>query len=262
MRLAVILEYDGAAFHGWQTQQGLRTIQTEVEQALSQIANHPVRVVAAGRTDAGVHATHQVIHFDTLSQRAMRDWMVGGNHYLPKDISIRAVKQMPETFHARFSAISRSYEYWIDTHPSKPALKRGQVAWMPRPMDAAKMHIAAQQLIGTHDFSAFRASDCQAKNPVRTITQLEIKKHNDAMVISVTANAFLHHMVRNIVGSLLPIGYGIAPAESLTEILHSKLRAKAGMTASAEGLWRSLHGRRRLLFRDKDGSESETWRPR
>jgi len=239
MRVALIIEYSGSAFHGWQSQQGLRTVQTEVEQALSHIAAHPIKVIAAGRTDAGVHASHQVIHFDTLAERSARDWMVGGNHYLPKDISIRSTHFMPEDFHARFSAIARSYEYWIDTHCARPALRYQQVTWMPRQLNVVAMHDAAQQLIGVHDFSAFRASDCQAKNPVRTVTHLEIKKRDRFIVLRISANAFLHHMVRNIVGSLLPIGSGLAPKEALLHMLHSKQRAQAGMTAPAEGLYLS-----------------------
>lgn len=237
MRLALILEYDGSAFHGWQTQQGLRTVQTEVEQALSCIAAQPIKVIAAGRTDAGVHALHQVVHFDTLVERSTRDWVFGGNHYLPKDVSIRSAHFMPEDFHARFSATARSYEYWIDPHFSRPALRRQQVTWIPRPLHVEAMHEAAQQLVGTHDFSAFRASDCQAKNPVRTVTRLEIKKRDSFIVLCISANAFLHHMVRNIVGSLLPIGFGFAAKESLLAILHSKQRAQAGMTAPAQGLY-------------------------
>lgn len=237
MRIALTLEYDGGAFHGWQAQTGLRTVQTELERALGQIADHAVRVVVAGRTDAGVHATHQIVHFDTQSTRSVRDWVVGVNHYLPKDISIRAAQAMPEHFHARFSALSRSYEYWIDTHSSRPALRYKQVAWMPRAMDANLMHSAAQQLIGRHDFSAFRASDCQAKSPVRTITQLSVERNQQYIVLRICANAFLHHMVRNIVGTLLPIGLGLMPSATLTEILHSKQRAQAGMTAPAEGLY-------------------------
>lgn len=250
MRLALVLEYDGSDFHGWQTQSGLRTVQTEVEQALSKIADHPLQVVAAGRTDAGVHATYQVIHFDTQAQRSLRDWVIGTNHYLPKDISIRTAQLVSEDFHARFSAIARSYEYKIDTHSSKPALQRGRVAWMPRPIDVSAMHAAAQQLVGTHDFSAFRASDCQAKSPIRTITQLDIKKRDGLIVLQISANAFLHHMVRNIVGTLLPIGFGFSRAESLQEILHSKQRAQAGITAPAAGLYLCAVKYPSIIFND------------
>lgn len=237
MRWALVLEYDGSDFHGWQAQSGLRTVQAEVEQALSNIADQSLQIIAAGRTDAGVHATHQVIHFDTLVQRSLRDWVIGTNHYLPKDISIRSAHPVSENFHARFSALARSYEYRIDNHSSRPALQRNRVAWMPRPINVSIMHTAAQQLVGTHDFSAFRASDCQAQNPIRTITQLNIKKRDDLIILQISANAFLHHMVRNIVGTLLPIGFGFASAESLQEILQNKQRAQAGITAPAAGLY-------------------------
>jgi tRNA pseudouridine38-40 synthase len=239
MRVALVIEYNGCGFHGWQTQHGLRTVQAELERALTHIAAHPVKVVAAGRTDAGVHASHQVVHFDTCAQRSTRDWVVGGNHYLPKDIAIRSAHFVPEDFHARFSAVARCYEYWIDTHCARPALRHKQVTWIPRRLNIEAMHEAAQQLVGAHDFSAFRARDCQAKNPLRTVTHITLKKSDQLIVLTISANAFLHHMVRNIVGSLVPIGCGLAPKESLLHMLHSKDRAQAGMTAPADGLYLS-----------------------
>ena len=237
MRIALTLEYDGSAFHGWQTQAGLRTVQTEVELALTKIANHSIRIVCAGRTDSAVHAKYQVIHFDTPVSRPDSAWTMGANHFLPKDIAIHGVYQVPDDFHARFSAVERCYEYWIDNRPMRSALECKYMTWQYCPLNAELMHIAAQQLVGTHDFSAFRGSDCQAKSPIRTVSQIEIKRLDQFIVLKITANAFLHHMVRNIVGTLLPIGLEKTPLESLQQILDGRQRAKAGITAPPQGLY-------------------------
>ncbi|MCD6047619.1 MAG: truA [Gammaproteobacteria bacterium] len=236
MRLALIVEYDGTEFHGWQYQPGLRTVQGELQKALAQIATEPIEVTCAGRTDRGVHAKYQVVHFDTHAIRPHSAWVLGVNHFLPKDICIRNAFDVPEDFHARYSATSRSYEYIIDNRPGHPAIMRQYATWIPRPLDHKQMHIAAQYLIGEHDFSSFRAAECQAKHPRREIVNISVARHDHQVVLNVTANAFLHHMVRNIVGTLLPIGHHKKPVEWVAQILAAKKRAEAGVTAPPQGL--------------------------
>jgi tRNA pseudouridine38-40 synthase len=237
VRIALTLEYDGTAFHGWQTQAGLRTVQAEVELALTKIAGDPIQIVCAGRTDAAVHAKYQVIHFDTQVLRPDSGWTIGVNHFLPKDIAITHVYYVPDDFHARFSAVERSYEYWIDNRRMRSALERNRMTWQPCRLNVQRMHLAAQELVGTHDFSAFRGSDCQAKSPIRTVSKIEVQSFEQRIVLKITANAFLHHMVRNIVGTLLPIGLEKAPIESLRQILEGRDRTKAGITAPPQGLY-------------------------
>ncbi|CAK0769737.1 tRNA pseudouridine(38-40) synthase [Gammaproteobacteria bacterium] len=242
MRIALGLSYDGTNFHGWQTQQeGLRTVQVCVEQALSRVANHPVAVVVAGRTDAGVHAVEQMVHFDTFAKRPLRAWVFGTNQYLPQDIAISWSKEVHNSFHARFSAVSRRYRYVIYSSPIRPVLERTRVTWDYRRFNLEAMSVAASSLVGTHDFSSYRAQGCQAKSPIRTLYRLEVTQENDwlgqKITIEAVANAFLQHMVRNLAGVLMTIGAGEKPPEWAREVLEQKDRAKGGVTAPPEGLY-------------------------
>jgi len=242
MRISLGISYDGSDFHGWQTQQeDLRTVQVCVEQALSRVANHPVTVVVAGRTDAGVHAVEQVVHFDTSAQRPLRAWVFGTNQYLPQDVAIFWAKEVPKSFHARFSAISRRYRYVIYSSAIRPVLERARVTWDYRKFDLEAMSTAASFLEGTHDFSSYRALRCQAKSPIRTLHRLEVTQENDRLgqkiTIEAVANAFLHHMVRNLAGVLMTIGAGEKPPEWAREVLEQRDRAKGGVTAPPEGLY-------------------------
>ena len=203
MRIALGIEYDGSDFAGWQLQKGgVRTVQGAVEQALSRVADHPLRVICAGRTDAGVHATAQVVHFDTQVGRSMHSWVYGANANLPKTVSVQWARAVSDDFHARFSAIRRRYRYVILNRELRPAFLASRVAWEYRPLDEALMRQAAQDLEGVHDFSAYRAVACQAKSPVRSLFELTVKRDRDLVILDLEANAFLHHMVRNIAGVL------------------------------------------------------------
>ena len=244
MRFALGLEYDGSAFHGWQAQQGLRTIQGCLEHALSRVANQPTEVVVAGRTDAGVHAGTgglygQVVHFDTTAQRSRRAWVLGGNWYLPADVAIRWAQAVPDDFHARFSARARHYRYLIHNGPTRPVLDRSRVTWDHRSLDVPRMSTAARFLLGTHDFSSYRAQGCQAKSPIRTIHRFTItrKEEYGTIAIDVVANAFLHHMVRNLAGVLMTIGAGERSPEWAQEVLERRDRTCGGVTAPPEGLY-------------------------
>jgi len=237
MRIAIGVEYDGSRFCGWQAQTATRTVQEAVEQALSKVADHPVRVVCAGRTDTGVHATGQVVHFDSDAPRTMRSWVLGANSNLPPDVSLLWAVETAPDFHARFSATARSYRYVILNRFTRPALLRDRVCWYHGPLDVAPMQAAARHLIGEHDFTSFRAVACQAKHPVRTVERLEVRRDGDFIHIEVTANAFLHHMVRNIAGVLLAIGAGERPAEWAEELLRVRDRTVGGVTAPPGGLY-------------------------
>lgn len=236
-RLAVGLEYDGARFAGWQLQPGRSTIQDHVQRALGSIADHPVEATCAGRTDAAVHANGQVAHFDTTSDRPMRGWVLGANGELPPEIAMLWAVEIDARFHARHSAHSRSYRYCILQRATRPALLRERVWWVRTELDAATMHEAAQQLVGEHDFSAFRAAECQSKTTRRRIDTISVVADGPLVTIEVTANAFLHHMVRNIVGTLLPVGTGEQKPGWVAEALASRDRAHAGITAPAHGLY-------------------------
>lgn len=238
-RIAVGLEYDGARFAGWQLQPGLPTIQGHVQQALARIADHPVEATCAGRTDAAVHANGQVAHFDTTSERPMRGWVLGVNGELPPDIAMLWAVQVHERFHARHSALSRCYRYCILQRATRPALLRERAWWVRTELDVAAMHEAAQQLVGEHDFSAFRAAECQSKTARRRIDSIGVAADGPLVTIEVTANAFLHHMVRNIVGTLLPVGMGEQKPAWVGQALASLDRARAGITAPAHGLYLS-----------------------
>jgi tRNA pseudouridine38-40 synthase len=237
MRLALGIEYDGTGFSGWQSQLGTRTVQGVLEQAISEVADHPVALVCAGRTDAGVHAVEQVAHFETRSRRPERAWTLGVNSNLPGDVSIIWARTAPPDFHARFAARSRSYRYWIMNSPLRPALLRSRAWWVRRPLDADSMHEAARVLLGSHDFSAFRAAECQAKSALRTVSDISVIRQGQLLCMDITANAFLHHMVRNIVGTLVVVGRGDASPEWVDEVLRGADRRAAGATAAACGLY-------------------------
>lgn len=237
MRIALGIEYDGSAFNGWQRQSHAPSVQAALERALSKVADHPVEVVCAGRTDTGVHATAQVVHFDTHAERSMRSWLLGGNSNLPPEVAITWVRPISEEFHARFKATVRQYRYLILNRGHRPALLRNRVCWEHRPLDVEAMQAAARPLLGEHDFSAFRALACQASHPVRTLHRLELQRRGDLIWFDIEANAFLHHMVRNIAGSLMTVGKGEQPVDWLGELLAGRDRSRSGITAPAGGLY-------------------------
>jgi tRNA pseudouridine38-40 synthase len=237
MRIALGIEYDGSAFAGWQWQPEKRTIQSAVEAAVSRVADSEIRVVCAGRTDAGVHATEQVVHFDTDVYRKPYSWLMGTNTELPEDVRILWVREVADDFHARYSAIARFYRYVILNRPMKSALQRRQVTWHYAPLDAESMQRGALHLIGEHDFSSFRAQDCQSKSPNRFLHFIHVIRDGDRVVIDLCANAFLHHMVRNIAGVLIDIGAGKHPPEWAGEVLEARNRKAGGVTAPADGLY-------------------------
>lgn len=236
-RLAIGLEYDGTRLAGWQRQEHAATIQSAVEEAVSRVADQPVECVAAGRTDAGVHATGQVAHFDTTATRELRAWALGVNSNLPPDVSVSWAREVTEGFHARYSAVARTYHYLILNRPARSALWRARAWWVRAPLDVAAMQAAAPFLLGEHDFSAFRAAQCQARSPMRDLQHLEVRRSGPFILVSCRANAFLHHMVRNIVGSLACIGRGEERPEWLKAVLEGRDRRAAGMTAEAGGLY-------------------------
>lgn len=237
-RIALGLEYCGAAYRGWQSQQpGVPTVQGRVETALSRVANHPLNVVCAGRTDAGVHALEQVVHFATTAERSPRSWVLGSNTWLPDDIALRWARRVPDTFHARYSALARRYHYVILNRPVRPALDRRRVGWHYPPLEAGRMHDAGQRLLGEHDFSSFRARECQSRTPWRCIHELRVWREADRVLVEVEANAFLHHMVRNIVGVLMAIGQGEQPIDWVDRVLAARDRTRGGVTAPAAGLY-------------------------
>ena len=237
-RVALAFEYDGRAFHGWQMQKsGVRSVEGELARAVSRVADQPVELVCAGRTDAGVHASYQIAHFDTGSVRNLRSWVMGINTALPDDIAVHWAGQGVDDFHARFSAVYRRYRYIIYNHPVRPGILRGQVSWTFRPLDTEVMHRAAQVLVGEHDFTSFRAAGCQSRTPVRFLEQISVTRRGSFIVIDVQANAFLHHMVRNIAGALMAVGQGLQSPEWIDEVLASRDRRLAGVTAPPDGLY-------------------------
>jgi tRNA pseudouridine38-40 synthase len=236
-RIAVGIEYDGAAYAGWQSQAALPTVQQVAERALSRIAAEPVSLTCAGRTDAGVHALGQVAHFDTSALRATRGWVLGANSELPRDVSVSWAVPVPGHFHARYCAEARTYRYVILNRLARSALLAARAAWVHRLLDHERMREAAQMLIGEHDFSAFRSSECQAKSPVRRMERISVERLGDWVVIEVTANAFLHHMVRNIAGLLIAIGKTDAPVSWVQEVLAGRDRTRNAATAVAAGLY-------------------------
>jgi tRNA pseudouridine38-40 synthase len=236
-RYALGIEYDGTAFAGWQRQGSQRSVQRCLEQAVSAVADESVTLIAAGRTDAGVHANGQVAHFDSSAARSDRSWLLGINSNLPDDVVALWLQPVGGDFHARHSAVARTYRYLIVNRPVRPALER-QRSWHIRAaLDAAKMRSAAQHLLGEHDFSSFRGAGCQADSPVRRVDRLEIAQHGDYLLIDCRATGFLYHMVRNIVGSLAWVGRGDRPAEWLAELLRGRDRRLAAPTAPPQGLY-------------------------
>ncbi len=236
-RIAVGVEYDGAAFAGWQSQRSLRTVQQVLEGALSAVAAEPVSVVCAGRTDAGVHARGQVAHFDTRSQRAPRSWVLGANSALPADLAVVWALPVPAHFHARYCAVARVYRYLILNRTARSALAAQRAAWVARALDERAMAQAAALLVGEHDFSAFRSAECQAKSPVRRLERLSVERSGDWIRIEAVANAFLHHMVRNIAGLLIAVGKGDQPPGWARSVLEGRDRTRSAATAPAAGLY-------------------------
>jgi tRNA pseudouridine38-40 synthase len=236
-RIALGIEYNGANYAGWQRQRHSPSIQAHIESALSKIAAHPVAVFCAGRTDAGVHASGQVLHFDTPSARPLIAWVRGVNAYLPSDIRVLWVKPVSSDFDARKSALSRRYCYIIANQPVSPGIMHKTITWVLSPLDAPLMQTGANFLLGNHDFSSFRAAQCQAKSPVRTLHDITITRKNEQIIVDVTANAFLHHMVRNIVGTLISVGQKKYPCAWIQDVLHAKDRRAAGLTAPSNGLY-------------------------
>jgi tRNA pseudouridine38-40 synthase len=236
-RFAAGLEYDGRAYSGWQYQPGINTVQDVLQGALSRVADSPVECVCAGRTDAGVHAVGQVAHFDTDAARSERGFRLGANTYLPSDVSVVWLREVPAHFHARYSAAARSYRYVILNRDSRPGLATGRVTWERRMLDVGRMHTAAQVLVGEHDFSAFRAIECQAKSPVRRVESLAVARDREWVSITITANAFLHHMVRNVAGLLMSVGHGDSPPERVPAVLAGRDRKVNAATAPPDGLY-------------------------
>lgn len=236
-RIAMGVEYDGSAYSGWQHQHHARTVQQCVEQAVAAVADHPIRVQCAGRTDSGVHGLGQVVHFDTVAQRSQRSWLLGTNANLPDDIAVRWAMPVAADFHARFSASGRHYRYLILCRPTRSALWRNRAVWTHRSLDIKPMREAAWALVGRHDFTSFRALACQAKSPVRTIRYLELERRGDLIELRVGADGFLHHMVRNLAGVLMAIGRGDATVGWTRELLDLRDRARGGVTAPPHGLY-------------------------
>ncbi|PXX45636.1 MULTISPECIES: tRNA pseudouridine(38-40) synthase TruA [Aquitalea] len=237
MRIALGIEYDGRAFSGWQTQPHGNTVQDRLNQALSQIAGQDITTLAAGRTDAGVHAAMQVVHFDSPIARPLNAWVRGVNAHLPPEVAVVWAREVDEDFHARFSAFSRAYSYFLLTHPVRPCLLAGKVGWYHQPLDVEAMRQAATILLGQHDFSSFRAAECQAKSPVKHLQQLEISEAGGLIRFDLLADAFLHHMVRNIVGALVYVGKGSLDAADLEALLAAQDRTRAPPTFMPDGLY-------------------------
>ncbi len=236
-RIAVGLEYHGGKYAGWQFQPRLSTLQGVLERALGRVAGQPVSLTCAGRTDAGVHAVGQVAHFDTDAVRTSRGWTLGANTNLPPDVSVSWAQEVPAHFHARHSAESRTYVYLIDNRPVRSALSAGRATMIHHPLDAGRMGAAARLLLGEHDFSAFRSAECQARSPVRDLAELSVERREDWLAVRATANAFLHHMVRNIAGLLIAVGRGKAPPAWAAEVLESRDRTRGAATAPPDGLY-------------------------
>ncbi len=238
-RYALAIEYCGQRYHGWQKLNGktLPTIQAALEAALSVVANESITVVCAGRTDAGVHATNQIVHFDTTAMRKPQAWVLGGNAHLPRDIRIRWAHAVEPYFHARFSARQRTYRYLVANSDSAPAIAEGQCLWVRKSLDVDAMQRAANYCLGEHNFNSVRSSICQAKNPVRTLYRFDITPVNEWLVFEVCGNAFLHHMVRNLMGLMLPVGLGIQAPEWVRDVLLACDRKHAGKTEAAGALY-------------------------
>jgi tRNA pseudouridine38-40 synthase len=237
MRIALGIAYDGASFGGWQSQPAGNTVQDRLEAAVAAIAGRPVRLTAAGRTDAGVHATAQVAHFDVDVARPETAWVRGTNSGLPAAIAVQWSAEVDGEFHARYSAASRTYLYVLYNHAVRPSVLAGKVGWFHLPLDVERMRTAARALLGEHDFSAFRSAECQAKTPVRRLSRAAVERRGDYVLFELSANAFLHHMVRNVVGCLVHVGKGAAPPEWVAEVLAGRDRSRAAATFGPEGLY-------------------------
>ena len=237
MRIALRVEYDGSSYHGWQAQKGLHTVQQVLETAISKVADMDITVVCAGRTDTGVHATNQVVHFDCEVSRPIRSWIHGVNSFLPKDVCVKFSKLMSDEFHARYTATARSYRYVIYNAPISPALSRSQVTWSYRQLDHQAMALASQCLLGENDFTSFRSVECQSNTPMRRVMDLKVIRSGDLVIIDIMANAFLHHMVRNIAGVLMAVGTAKKSIEWVNEVLQAKDRRLGAETAPPYGLY-------------------------
>lgn len=242
MRIALGIEYNGSGFCGWQSQPGGCGIQDQLESALAGIAGHPLRVTAAGRTDTGVHALGQVVHFDTEAKRPESAWVRGTNATLPKSIRVQWAKEVDVDFHARFCAERRSYTYWLVNQPVAPAIMADKAGWFHAPLDIEAMEKAAAYLQGEHDFSAFRAAECQAKTPIKQMYEAGVSRQGNNVLFDFSANAFLHHQVRNMVGALVYIGKGNYPPTFILELLQSRDRSLSPPTFSASGLYLTAVG--------------------
>ena len=235
--VALGVEYDGSCFHGWQRQASQRSVQQTLEEALGRIADAPISLIAAGRTDAGVHATQQIVAFGSPVERPVRAWLRGTNSLIPPDVSVRWAVMVPPEFHPRYSATGRRYQYVFLEAERAPSIARQYVTWTPGTLDDAAMHRAAQVLLGEHDFTSFRSAACQAKSPFRCVFSISVRRRDELVVIEVTANAFLQHMVRNIAGGLLQVGRGERDAVWIAEVLMARNRTLLGPTARPEGLY-------------------------
>lgn len=237
MRIALGLEYDGSAHCGWQSQPSGGAVQDALQSALAKVASRRLDVVAAGRTDAGVHALRQVVHFDTEAVRPTHAWVRGTNSFLPASVRVRWAREVACDFHARFSAIGRRYVYVLQDSPVAPAVLAGRIGWHHHPLDAGAMHAALQALVGEHDFTSFRAAECQAKSPIKCIEWARVERRGSLLIAHLKANAFLHHMVRNIVGALVYVGQGKQPVGWLHDLLVQRDRTRAAPTFMAAGLY-------------------------
>jgi len=237
MRYALAIEYDGAGFYGWQRQSHALSVQESVEKAIGVVANHPVTVICAGRTDTGVHARGQVAHFDSPSNRTERQWVLGINSNLPDAVRVLWIRHVDDSFHARFGAYARTYQYKIMNRWVRPAIGFSHYGWCREPLDAERMHEAASVLRGRHDFGAFRAAGCSARHAVREVTDIGVSRKKEVIKIDITANAFLYHMVRNIVGSLIMVGTGEKSKQWFTDVLNGRDRMLAGVTVEPQGLY-------------------------
>ncbi|KQT08793.1 tRNA pseudouridine(38-40) synthase TruA [Ramlibacter sp. Leaf400] len=237
MRWALGISYLGQGYDGWQSQPSGRTVQDHLEAALTQFAARPVSTVCAGRTDAGVHGLMQVVHFDTEVQRESFSWVRGTNSFLPSDIAVQWAQPVPDEFHSRASALARRYAYVLLESPVRPSLESGRAGWVFRPLDESALRDAAQRLLGEHDFTSFRASACQARSPIKTMRRIEIARRGPYWRFEFEANAFLHHMIRNILGCLLVVGQGQRPPQWIDEVLAARDRDAAAPTFSPDGLY-------------------------
>ena len=237
MRVALGLSYQGGAYAGWQSQPAGNTVQDRLEEALSRFCDQPIRTLCAGRTDAGVHALMQVVHFDTTAERTELAWVRGPNSFLPPDIAVQWARHMPDEFHCRTHAVARRYAYVLLESPVRPSVEAGRAGWVFKPLDLAAMQAAAQMLLGEHDFSSFRAAQCQSHTPVKTLRRIDIRRRGAFWHFEFEANAFLHHMIRNLMGCLLCVGQGLKPVNWMQAVLDARSREAAAPTFSPDGLY-------------------------